>query len=136
MPDVLAAGGVVWREIDGLRHVGVVMRPRYGGDVTLPKGKLEPGETLKDCALREVAEELGVEAALGEYIGSCTYGVANGDKYVMFWEMRWVGDDGSEPDGREIIGREWLTIRQALDRLSYPADRHVLAAAVARHRRP
>jgi len=136
MPDVLAAGGVVWREFDGVQHVGVVMRPRYGGDVTLPKGKLEVGETLKECALREVAEELGVDASLGGFIGSCTYATDKGDKYVMFWEMQWVTDDGSEPDGREITGRQWLTIREALERLSYATDRHMLAAAVARHQRP
>ena len=54
-----AAGGVVVR--DG--EVVVVHRPRYE-DWTLPKGKLDPGETLEEAALREVEEETGLRCRL------------------------------------------------------------------------
>ena len=55
-----AAGGVVER--DG--RVLLVHRPRYD-DWTFPKGKLDPGESFEDAALREVEEETGVSAPWG-----------------------------------------------------------------------
>ena len=82
--DVLAAGGVVWREVGGQRTVGVVRRTRHGGDVSFPKGKLDPGESLKECAVREVAEELGAAVVLGDFAGLMTYRVGDRDKYVLF----------------------------------------------------
>ena len=56
MSDLIeAAGGVVVR--DG--QVALVHRPRYD-DWTLPKGKLDPGESFEEAALREVEEETGL----------------------------------------------------------------------------
>ena len=51
---VRAAGGVIVRDGAGGRDVLLVHRPAYG-DWTFPKGKVEPGETDEECALREVA---------------------------------------------------------------------------------
>ena len=60
MSDLIeAAGGVVVR--DG--QVALVHRPRYD-DWTLPKGKLDPGESFEEAALREVEEETGLRAHL------------------------------------------------------------------------
>ena len=58
--EVKASGGVVWRrDGDGSRQVVVVHRPRYD-DWSLPKGKLDPGESWEEAALREVEEEVGL----------------------------------------------------------------------------
>ena len=65
-----AAGGVVWRERDGRARGAVVHRPRYD-DWTLPKGKLDAGETgTGSAAVREVAEETGAGSRCTRRIGT------------------------------------------------------------------
>src|SRR3954470_19701929 len=62
---VRAAGGIVWRRDErGAIELVIVHRPRYD-DWSLPKGKLERGETEEQGALREVAEETGLRCKLG-----------------------------------------------------------------------
>ncbi len=59
---VYAAGGVVWRVVAGKLHILVIHRTAYA-DVTLPKGKVDPGETLAETAAREIFEETGIRVA-------------------------------------------------------------------------
>ena len=47
-------------------------RPRYD-DWSLPKGKLEPGESHEDAAVREVEEETGCRCELGDELPSVRY---------------------------------------------------------------
>ena len=49
-------------EADGLRLLFEVRAPqlRQGGEVCFPGGKMEPGESALDCALRETEEELSI----------------------------------------------------------------------------
>ena len=80
---VSAAGGVVER--DGL--VAVVHRPRYD-DWSLPKGKLDRGESWEQAALREVREETGLECELGEQLPTVRYMDQRGrPKTVRYWRM-------------------------------------------------
>ena len=63
--EVKASGGVVWRPApDGGQELVIVHRPRYD-DWSLPKGKLDSGESWEDAALREVEEEVGLRCRLG-----------------------------------------------------------------------
>ncbi len=61
---VHAAGAIVWRGTGRTLEVLLVHRPRYD-DWSWPKGKLDPGESLPACAVREVAEETGHSIVLG-----------------------------------------------------------------------
>ena len=51
---IKAAGAVLWREADGDVEIAVVHRLR-SDDWSLPKGKLDRGETIPACAARERA---------------------------------------------------------------------------------
>ena len=71
-PEILAAGGVVWRRgDDGRPEIAVVYRPKYD-DWTLPKGKLDPGETFEQAALREAHEEVALPLDGVRVVGALT----------------------------------------------------------------
>jgi len=115
---IRAAGGVVVR--DG--RVLLVHRARYD-DWSLPKGKLEPGETWEDAALREVWEETGVRCTLGAFIGSSHYEVNGAPKKVRWWAM--TTDDEAGPSN-EVDAVRWATMEEARDLLSYDHERQLL----------
>ncbi len=97
----------------------LIHRERYD-DWSLPKGKLEPGETWEQAALREVEEETGVRAELGAYLGETSYG----QKVVRWWAM--TTDDDAGPSN-EVDAVRWATVDEALEVLTYPGDRDMLS---------
>jgi 8-oxo-dGTP diphosphatase len=120
---VQAAGGVVTR--DGL--VALVHRPRYD-DWTLPKGKLDQGESFEDAALREIDEETGLRARLVRELPAVKYEVRGRPKVVRYWLMEVDSDPGFVPND-EVDELRWLGPSEASALLSYDRDRDVLAAA-------
>jgi 8-oxo-dGTP pyrophosphatase MutT (NUDIX family) len=70
---VRAAGGIVWRRGEGgAVEIVLVHRPAYD-DWSFPKGKLHPGETEAEAAVREVQEETGLRCRLGREVGTSAY---------------------------------------------------------------
>jgi len=126
--DVLAAGVVAFRPG---KRVLLVHRPRYD-DWSFPKGKLDPGEHPTAAAVREVAEETGMNVRLGPPLSGQRYPVAGGRmKSVRYWTGRAVGDDdvsGYRPNA-EIDDVRWVPYDDALDLLSYDRDRDTLREA-------
>jgi 8-oxo-dGTP diphosphatase len=118
-----AAGGVVVR--DGL--VAVVHRPRYD-DWSLPKGKLDPGETFEQAALREVEEETGLRCRLEGELPSVEYEVKGRPKLVRYWRMAVEEDPGFVPND-EVDDVRWLAPVDAAQLLTYDRDKGVVAAA-------
>ncbi len=118
-----AAGGVVVR--DGLVVVG--HRPRYD-DWSLPKGKLDPGESFEQAALREVEEETGLVARLVRELPSVEYEVRGRPKLVRYWLMAVEADAGFEPND-EVDELRWLSPAAAVELLTYDRDKGVVRAA-------
>jgi 8-oxo-dGTP diphosphatase len=127
---IRAAGGLLWRPGPRALRLAVVHRPRYG-DWSLPKGKLERGESFPAAALREVREETRCEARLGPLAGVAWYRVGPHPKLVVYWHMDLVEEVPFEPD-EEIDGLVWLTAREALARLDHASERRIVARR--RHR--
>ena len=92
-----AAGGVVVR--DG--RVALVHRPRYD-DWSLPKGKLDEGESWEEAALREVEEETGLRCELGPEVGRTRYRASGRPKVVRYWLMEAEADTGFVPTTRPM----------------------------------
>ncbi len=124
---VHAAGGVVWRRIDGRIEVVLVHRPQYD-DWTFPKGKRKADETDEDCALREVQEETGLRCSLGEELPTTEY-VDSRDrpKVVRWWTMQPL-DGNFEIDEDEVDEARWVSTYEASHLLTYERDRRLLEA--------
>ena len=120
---VRAAGGVVIR--DGL--VVLVHRPRYD-DWTLPKGKLDAGESFEEAAIREIDEETGLRTRLVRELPAVYYEVRGRPKVVRYWLMEVASDPGFVPND-EVDELRWLEPAAARSLLSYDRDRDVLMAA-------
>ena len=131
--EVKASGGVVWRRGgDGALELVVAHRPRYD-DWSLPKGKLDPGESWEEAALREVEEEVGLRCRLGEELPPVHYRDNKGrEKAVRYWLMQ--PEDGAAPftPNDEVDEMRWVDVADAPALLSYPHDAELVRAAVKR----
>jgi 8-oxo-dGTP diphosphatase len=130
-PPIQAGGGVVWRVGTGSNgatvEVAIIHRPRYH-DWSLPKGKLAPGESHLEGAIREVHEETGYRVQPGRSLGEVRYlkrsGGAAREKVVHYWAMRAIG--GAFSPSREVDEMRWVSIDEARDTVTRASDRDVL----------
>ena len=122
---VRAAGGLVFRKGDaGGAEIVLVHRSAYD-DWTFPKGKLDPGESEPQAALREVEEETSLVCTLGREAGLTSYrDPAGRPKTVRYWEMTPVG--GALSPANEIDDARWVALAEAPGRLTHPRDRELL----------
>lgn len=96
-------------------------------DWSLPKGKLNRGETAVVAALREVREETGLRCELGARLPSTRYVDRKGrDKQVSYWAMQ--ASAGRFRRNREVHEARWVTIEVAATMLTYDWDITVVAA--------
>jgi 8-oxo-dGTP diphosphatase len=126
---IYAAGAVCWRVIDGVAHILVVHRAKYA-DVTLPKGKVDPGESLPQAAQREVLEETGLRVTLGVPLGITSYVISSGrEKFVHYWAAE-VTDAAVHAStfvpNDEIAAIEWVPLKRLRKYLSYERDMEIV----------
>ncbi|MBX0327066.1 NUDIX hydrolase [Oscillochloris sp. ZM17-4] len=132
---IRAAGGVVFCDGPDGDQLLLLIRDKYGV-WTLPKGHLEAGEDEQDAAVREIAEETGIDCDLGDLLHRMVYPVfkrgAWRDKQVAYFLAR---ADHATPTPRldeGIVEACWLPPKEALARLSYAQVRDVVRRALAR----
>jgi 8-oxo-dGTP diphosphatase len=129
--EVRAAGAVLWRGAGQAAEVALVHRPRYD-DWSLPKGKLDPGETTAEAAVREVKEETGFDAVLGRYLARTEYrvpartGSGTVPKTVDYFSAEAVSGEFAAND--EVDELRWLDPTTAEKLLTRQEDVRVLRA--------
>ena len=130
--EVRAAGGVLWRYVDGSVRVALVHRPKYD-DWSLPKGKLDRGEAAVVGGVREVLEETGFRALPGRPLGVSRYRVLHRgrdvEKSVHWWAMRATG--GQFVPSAEVDALRWLPVPSALAKVTGGYDCAPLKAFAA-----
>ena len=124
---ILAAGGVVF---DSRGRVAVIHRPVYD-DWSLPKGKLDKGESEMQAAVREVFEETACVAAPQRFLGTIYYESAGRSKLVFFWAMD-CRKRGKFKANREVDAVVWMKPEIAERRLDYPEEQRMLLLALKR----
>jgi 8-oxo-dGTP pyrophosphatase MutT (NUDIX family) len=136
-----SAGGVLVRRLRG-SYVLAAIRPGGRARVwALPKGNVGSGESPDEAALREVAEETGVEARLLGKLGDVRYTYTwDGErvfKIVSFYLMAYRrGRLGQVPPehAHEVAEARWLPLDEASRLLSYKGEREMAELALARVR--
>lgn len=123
--DVLqAAGGLLWRSTAHGKELAIIHRPKHD-DWTLPKGKLEPGETWHEAALREVFEETGCQAEIENFAGCVCYVTNKAPKLVLFWNMKLIAPVQFQAN-KEVDQLQWLSADAALEKLTHPNERELV----------
>lgn len=133
---VHAAGALVWRVHRERLEVLLIHRPRYE-DWSWPKGKPRKKETLPACAVREVAEETGIEVVLGRPLPHVRYTLGNGKRKMnWYWAAQPAPDPAplrARPRTRpapadEVDQAIWVDAVQGLRMLTRRSDRAPLKA--------
>lgn len=130
--DIVAAGAIPWRIKNGKLQVLVMHRPKYD-DWSWPKGKLDPGESIAECAQREVREEIGLRITLGIPLAATAYSVKQKTKVVYYWAAKTDPRTRVEPDGLECDETRWVSASKAKKMLSNPTDAQPLDDLVSAH---
>jgi 8-oxo-dGTP diphosphatase len=129
-PETVVAGGAVcWKIVDGEVRILLVHRKTHK-DVSLPKGKCDPGETVPETAQREILEETGLHITLGAYLGRVGYLLpSKKPKEVHYWAAEVdPGEAERAPfeSNDEIYALEWVSLKKAPKRLTYEHDADIV----------
>jgi len=122
---IQAAGAVLWRKSDNSQlEIAVIHRPRYD-DWSLPKGKVESGESHISAGYREIQEETGYESTFGPEIGTVVYKLEGAPKEVRYWAAAATIKTGT-PNPQEVDEVLWLEPNKAKEKLSNKDDRAIV----------
>ncbi|MCG7322215.1 MULTISPECIES: NUDIX hydrolase [Arsenicicoccus] len=133
----VSAGGVIVRVERGLAELAIIARRNRAGRVEwcLPKGHIEGTETLEETAVREVAEETGIEGRVIASLGSIDYwfttSASRVHKVVHHYLLEALGGHltiENDPDA-EAIDVAWVRLGDNTTELTFPNERRIAAAA-------
>jgi ADP-ribose pyrophosphatase YjhB (NUDIX family) len=132
----ISSGGVIFRRGTGGIEVALIRKTLKNGKQIwcLPKGWVEPEESLEGAAVREVREETGLEGEILRKIGETAYQFyskedrATIDKTVHFYLMNYRGGDTADHD-EEVEAAAWFPLEEAEALTVYPTEKVIVQKA-------
>lgn len=139
MSNEVSAGGIAIKVEEGVAYAACIGRRNRAGRLEwcLPKGHIEHGETPEIAAVREIAEETGIDAEIIQPIGVIDYWFTGEDRRVhktvhhYLLEARGgVITTENDPDHEAEVA-DWIPVTQLVQRLAFPNERKMAQAAAA-----
>lgn len=127
----ISAGGVVFNSDK------ILLLRKFNGGWVLPKGHIKKGETYSEAALREVKEESGITAQLGDYIDSIEYQYYNFRKMkkihkTVHWYIMYSSSMNLIPLKKEgFNGAEYVELEKALEILIHKNEKNIIKKAIS-----
>ena len=132
--DEVSAGGLV---IDTTGKLGLLIGRRDQKDASgkkilwsLPKGHIEEGETPEQAALREVAEETGIESEIEKNLGIIDFWFMAGGKRIHKTVHHYLFRESGgllAAQESEVDEVAWFPLEQIIDKLAYPDEKKLIA---------
>ncbi|MBQ3318862.1 NUDIX domain-containing protein [Candidatus Saccharibacteria bacterium] len=118
------AGGIVFRMSEDKKDIEILLIEDSKNRWTIPKGHIEPGETAKQCAIREIGEETGLtHVAALSWLGKINFKYRREDKLVLMTTQIYLVhalDDAETPVKEDWMnGIKWFKFADALDAIEY-----------------
>jgi len=126
---IRAAGGIVIRPVANGRYEVACIFRQARGDWTFPKGKLDPGETFEQAALREVFEETGMHCEVIRFAGTTNYTHRKGKPKIVAYYLMSVGVGEFTPN-EEVDELVWLPLENVREHLTWDRDQELFDLVV------
>jgi len=126
-----SAGGLVLRRANG-SYEGLLIGRSTPRIWSFPKGHVEPSETIEEAAVREVAEETAIHAAIIEKLSDIRYwfyaNKIKHSKVVHFFLMRYLRGTPA-PQAGEVDETAWIPLDELLGVLTHLNERRLVGMA-------
>ena len=127
-----SCGALVFRQDPKTGRMYILMiRHKHGGHRSFPKGHVEPGETERETAMREVMEETSSRIAIiSDFRATVNYSPSPGVMKEVVYFLAFTTEESVQPREGEIAEVEWVPLSEARDALTHDNDKRVLDAAI------